>query len=158
MSDLVHEAKDESAWLVSSCCSGRGYIGVCSILYLRLETKDVGNTVRLVSSLIGFRVDTSDVVDKMNGRHPLLNGQLDLPREVVEMPYQSAQNPLIARCYVGAHCIEDMLGETGVEPRRLRSLSGVRYASIIGWCHVEIRLGEISREQKQKFSYTARNG
>lgn len=132
MSDLVHEAKNELACLTSSCCFCHGSIDAHSILCLRLEAEDVGNTVRLVPSLIGFRVDTTNVVDEMNSRHPLLNGQLDLAREVVEMPYQSAQNPSVARCYVGAHCVEHMLGKAGVEPRGLRSLRGVRYASIVG--------------------------
>lgn len=100
-------------------------------LYLRLQPQNVRNTVRLVSGLIRFGIDTTNIVHKMYSGHPLVNGQLDLAGEVVEMPYQRAQNLSVARRDIGAHRVEHMLSESGIESRRLRSLCGVGDAGIL---------------------------
>ena len=51
----------------------------------------------------------------MHTGHPLIVGKLHLSREVVQVTNQAAENYTIAWCDIGAHSVEDMLGEVWVE-------------------------------------------
>lgn len=55
-------------------------------------------------------------IDKVHTGHPLIVGQLNLSRKIVNMSNQAAENLAISRRHIGAHSLEDMAGEVGVEP------------------------------------------
>lgn len=57
----------------------------------------------------------ADKVDKVHSRHPLIIGQLNLARKVVQVSKQAAQDLTISRRHVGAHGVDDVFGEVGIE-------------------------------------------
>ena len=79
---------------------------------VRLEAQNVGHAMRLIASL-GRALAHS--VDEVHTGHPLVVGELDLARKVVEVPEEAAEELAIARSDVGTHSVNDMLGELGVK-------------------------------------------
>lgn len=97
---------------------------------LRLEPENVGHPQGLIADLGG---GLPDAVDKVHADHPLINCQLNLSREVVDVPDQGAQHDPVARRYVGAHGVEDVLGEVRVESVRC-AIGAVGTVRTVG-CH-----------------------
>lgn len=85
-------------------------------MYARLEAENVGDAVRLVARL-GRRL--AHGVDKVHARHPLIVGQLDLASEVVQVAQQAGEQLAISRRDIGAHGVDDVLREHGVEAAAL---------------------------------------
>lgn len=83
--------------------------------YLRLETENVAESVGLVSCAVGLLVDSAHGVDVGNTSHPLVNGELDLTGEVVDVADHGAQDLPIPRGGLGAHAVDNGIGEVGVE-------------------------------------------
>lgn len=61
--------------------------------------------------------DLADRVDKVNTGHPLIGSQLDLTGEVVQVTEQAGQDLAVSGGDIGAHGVDDMLGEVRVETR-----------------------------------------
>lgn len=54
-------------------------------------------------------------VDKVDACHPLVHCQFHLAGEVVDVADEAGEDEAVAGGDVGAHCVEDVLGEVGVE-------------------------------------------
>ena len=118
MGDLVNEA-------VKSMLAGARRKGV-ALRNIRLETKDIGDAVGLVTGLLALGVDAANGVDELDTGHPLVNGEFDLTGEVVEVTDQGAEDLAVAGGSIGAHVVNDGLGEVGIEAVRcLLSAVGV---------------------------------
>ena len=72
----------------------------------------------LVTGLARLDIDGADLVDELDTGHPLIDGELDLAREVVDVLDQSTHNLTVTRSGLGTHAINDSLGEVGVESVR----------------------------------------
>lgn len=59
--------------------------------------------------------DLADGVDEVDARHPLIVGQLNLASKVVEVAKEAAEEDAVSGRHVGAHCVNNMLCEVGVE-------------------------------------------
>lgn len=68
--------------------------------------------MRLVAGLGGH---LADGVDKVDARHPLVIGQLDLTGEVVQMTKEAGEDLAVPGRNLVTHGVDDMLGEGGVE-------------------------------------------
>lgn len=68
--------------------------------------------MRLVSCL---GRDLTDGVDKVDAGHPLVVGELDFTSKVVEVAKEAAEENAVSGRHVGAHCVDNMLCEVGVE-------------------------------------------
>ena len=73
--------------------------------------------MRLVARLCG---NLPNGIDKVYAGHPLVIGQLDLARKVVQVTDQAAEDLAVAGRDVGAHGVEDVLGKVRVEAVVLR--------------------------------------
>jgi len=82
---------------------------------VRLETRDVGNSVHLMSGLVAGVVHVANVIQELHAHDPLVNCKLDLPGKVVEMPQQRGKHLAGTRSGIGANCVDDVLSEVGVE-------------------------------------------
>lgn len=69
----------------------------------------------LVPGLLALGVDAANSVDEVDASHPLVNGELNLAGEVVEVTDQGAEHLAVPRGGLGAHVVDDGLGEVGVE-------------------------------------------
>lgn len=85
---------------------------------VRLEAENVADAVRLVAGLLAVGVDAAELVDKLDAGHPLVNGELDLAAEVVDVLDQGAEHLAVPWRGLGAHVVDDGLGEVGVEAVR----------------------------------------
>lgn len=72
----------------------------------------------LVTGLARLAVDAADLINVLDTSHPLIHGELDLASEVVDVTDQSTKNLTVAGSGVGAHAVNDILGEVGVESVR----------------------------------------
>ncbi len=79
---------------------------------LRFQTDHVADTVALVAD---GGADLANGVDELDTHHPLGGGQLDLASKVVDVFDQRAQDHASAWVGVGAHGVDDIGGEVGVE-------------------------------------------
>jgi hypothetical protein len=86
--------------------------------YVRLEAENVADAVRLVAGLVALDVDLAERVDELDAGLPLIDGELDLAGEVVEVADQSAEDLAMARAGLGAHAVDHLVGEVGVEAVR----------------------------------------
>jgi len=53
---------------------------------VRFKTGNVGNAMHLVPGLVASVVNMANFVEKLHSHNPLVDGELDLPGKVVEMP------------------------------------------------------------------------
>lgn len=79
---------------------------------LRLETEHIGDTVRLVT---GRGRHLAHGVDEVHTGHPLVVGQLNLTRKVVQVAQQAGEDLAVPGRDVLSHGGDDMVGELGVE-------------------------------------------
>jgi len=82
----------------------------------RFQASDIGQAVHLMSLLVASIVHVSNGIQELHASLPFWNGELDLPGEVVEMLYEGCEDDSVARSGVGAHSIDDILGEVRIEP------------------------------------------
>ena len=81
--------------------------------HIRLKAEDVADQLSLVSAVIAHLASPVDQVDTL---HPLIDGEVDLAREIVEMADQRADDLARARRGLWARRIDDILGEVRIEP------------------------------------------
>ena len=79
----------------------------------------------LVTGLARLGVDAANLVDELDTGHPLVDGELNLASEVVDVTDHGTKNLTVARSGVGAHAINDLLGEVRVESVRGGHLDGL---------------------------------
>jgi hypothetical protein len=82
------------------------------VQYSRFDTQDIAHPPCFISVLPVGLTDRVDVVDT---EYPFVLLKLDLPAKVVQMPDQGAENFSVSGFCVGAHKVNDMLCEVGVE-------------------------------------------
>ncbi|CRK23524.1 hypothetical protein BN1723_013010 [Verticillium longisporum] len=98
----------------------------------RLDAQNVAHAPRLVAVLLVRLAQRVDVVD---ARDPLVLRQLDLAAKVVHVADQRREDDALAGVRLGAHEINDMLCEVGVELGRALGLAvGVAVGGAVG-CH-----------------------
>ena len=107
---------------------------------VRLEAENVADAVRLVAGLLAVGVDAAELVDELDTSHPLVNGELDLAAEVVDVLDQGAEHLAVPWRGVGAHVVDDGLGEVGVEAVGGGGLPAIRGGAIGGGA---IRVGAV---------------
>jgi len=71
--------------------------------------------VGLVTGLVALAVDAAHGVDEVDGGHPLVDAELNFAGEVVEVADQGAEHLAVPWRGLGAHVVDDGLGEVGVE-------------------------------------------
>lgn len=79
---------------------------------VRFKTKNVGNTMSLVSRLVR---NLTDRVDKVHSNHPLVVRELDFASKVVNVSDQTGEDLSGSGLHVGAHGLDDPAGEGGIE-------------------------------------------
>lgn len=88
------------------------HVLVCDLVDEGLEAQNVGHAVCFVA---GGGRGLADEVDELDAGHPLVDGELDLAGEVVEVADQRGHDDAEARVSLGAHGVDDSIGEVGVE-------------------------------------------
>jgi hypothetical protein len=83
-----------------------------SVDHSRLQTKNITDAVRLIPN---WGRNLTKRVDEVHTGHPLINGQLNLPGEVMEMPYQGAHHNSVSLRRLWTHGVNDQLSEVRVE-------------------------------------------
>lgn len=78
----------------------------------RFQTDDIADPVAFIAD---GRADLADGVDELNTHHPLSRSQLDLTGKLMDVLDQSAQEETSALRHVGAHGVDDIGCEVGVE-------------------------------------------
>lgn len=79
--------------------------------YSRFNTEDIADSPCLIAVLLVCLADGVDIVDTDD---PLVLGELDLTAEVVQVLDEGGEDLSVAGLGLGAHEIDDMLGEVGV--------------------------------------------
>lgn len=77
-----------------------------------LEPQNVAQAVRLVARAVGGGVDGAHGVDVLHAGVPLVDGELDLARKVVDVADEGAEDLAVAGGGFGAHCV-DYAGREG---------------------------------------------
>jgi len=77
-----------------------------------LDTQDIAYPPCFISVLLVSLTDGIDVVDTEN---PFILGELDLSAKVVQMPDQGGEDFSVSGFRLGAHKVDNMLCEVGVE-------------------------------------------
>lgn len=81
-------------------------------IYLRFQTKHVGNTMTLVSR---GGADLSNGVHELDTHHPLVDCELNFSSKVMDMADQGGENQSVSSRDIGANGIDAVLGEVGVK-------------------------------------------
>lgn len=84
------------------------------VQYSRFDTQNVAYTPSLIPVCL---VGLSDSVDVVHANNPLLLSELDLTNVVVHVTDERAEDLTVAGFCLGAHEVDDILGEVGVELR-----------------------------------------
>lgn len=71
--------------------------------------------MHLVSRLSTGVIHVSNSIQEQHTGLPFWDGKLDLTGEVMEMLEKCREDFPVARSDIGAHCVDDILGEVGVE-------------------------------------------
>lgn len=79
---------------------------------IRFQTDHVANKLALVALVVAH---TSRPIKQLHASHPLVDGELVLASEVVDMLDETGHQLTEARVGVGAHRLDDIVGEIGVE-------------------------------------------
>src|SRR5437879_3502646 len=87
------------------------------MICLRFKSKDIRDSVAFISRL---RTRFSNGVDEVHAGHPLVNGELDLPSEIVKVSNESRHNLPCSGISLGSHGVNDALGEVWVKSVRCR--------------------------------------
>lgn len=82
------------------------------VQYSRFDTQNVAYTPSLISVCL---VGLADSVDIVHANNPLLLSELDLTDVVVHVTNERAEDLTVAGFCLGAHEVDDVLGEVGVE-------------------------------------------
>lgn len=80
--------------------------------YSRFNTQNVAYTPSLISVCL---VGLADSVDVVHANDPLLLSELNLTNVVVHVTNEGAEDLTVAGFCLGAHEVDDVLGEVGVE-------------------------------------------
>lgn len=100
----------------------------------RLKANDVANAVAFIAN---GRADLADGVDELDAEHPLGRGELDLAGKLVDVLDQGAEDDTSALRRLGAHGVDDIGREVGIE------LAGGRHG---GGCGVSQDSKGLSRD------------
>lgn len=117
----------------------------------RLQTDDVADTVAFVTN---GSADLANGVDEFHAQHPLGGRQLDLAGELVDVLDQRAQQHARALGSLGAHGIDHIGGEVGVEFARRGHCDGWRV--VVGGVQQEAVWGNHSGMEKPKENHPGR--